>query len=311
MLVGMWLENAPKKIQSDQDRRKLEPLMRMGNSLCSVWLDGWHTLLMAICDCDHATSPTKQNTLGNHRNYGEVVDDLEFWMLGSMLVRVTLSTLLFESDKGSVGILHVGRLVEIDALHSVNCLACSFVLGGIGLRKRLRMEIAGWLSLVPVAEIDLYDASRHTKIQLKLRGILSLKYKSGPTETVDDVIASFLGWCLTCAKVKAENQRPSGLLVQPKIPEWKWDNITMDFVTKLPKTSQGYDTIWVIVDRLTKSAIFTSMRETNPMDKHARIYLKEVVIRYGIPVSIICDRDPRFASNFWRSLQNVLREQIL
>ncbi|GJU62614.1 putative reverse transcriptase domain-containing protein [Tanacetum coccineum] len=63
--------------------------------------------------------------------------------------------------------------------------------------------------------------------------------------------------------VKAEHQRPSGLLVQPKIPEWKWDNITMDFVTKLPKTSQGYDTIWVIVDRLTKSAIFTPMRETD------------------------------------------------
>ncbi|GJU83198.1 putative ribonuclease H-like domain-containing protein [Tanacetum coccineum] len=106
--------------------------------------------------------------------------------------------------------------------------------------------------------------------------------------------------------VKAEHQRPSGLLVQPKIPEWKWDNITMDFVTKLPKTSQGYDTIWVIVDRLTKSAIFTPMRETDPLDKLARMYLKEVVTRHGIPVSIICDRDPRFASNFWRSLQNAL-----
>ncbi|GJZ19522.1 putative reverse transcriptase domain-containing protein, partial [Tanacetum coccineum] len=106
--------------------------------------------------------------------------------------------------------------------------------------------------------------------------------------------------------VKAEHQRPSGLLVQPKIPEWKWDNITMDFVTKLPKTSQGYDTIWVIVDRLTKSAIFTPMKETDPLDKLARMYLKEVVTRHGIPVSIICDRDPRFASNFWRSLQNAL-----
>ncbi|GJZ24513.1 putative reverse transcriptase domain-containing protein [Tanacetum coccineum] len=119
-------------------------------------------------------------------------------------------------------------------------------------------------------------------------------------------IATYVSKCLTCAKVKAEHQRPSGLLVQPKIPEWKWDNITMDFVTKLPKTSQGYDTIWVIVDRLTKSAIFTPMRETDPMDKLARIYLKEVVTRHGIPVSIICDRDPRFASNFWRSLQNAL-----
>nr|GEV37907.1 putative reverse transcriptase domain-containing protein [Tanacetum cinerariifolium] len=119
-------------------------------------------------------------------------------------------------------------------------------------------------------------------------------------------IATYVSKCLTCAKVKAEHQKPSGLLVQPEIPEWKWDNITMDFVTKLPKSSQGYDTIWVIVDRLTKSAIFTPIRETDLMDKLARIYLKEVVTRHGIPVSIISDRDPRFASNFWRSLQNTL-----
>ncbi|GJW81518.1 putative reverse transcriptase domain-containing protein [Tanacetum coccineum] len=119
-------------------------------------------------------------------------------------------------------------------------------------------------------------------------------------------IATYVSKCLTCAKVKAEHQRPSGLLVQPEIPQWKWDNITMDFVTKLPKLSQGYDTIWVIVDRLTKSAIFMPMRETDPMDKLARMYLKEVVTKHGIPVSIICDRDPRFASNFWRSLQKAL-----
>nr|GFA55293.1 putative reverse transcriptase domain-containing protein [Tanacetum cinerariifolium] len=68
-------------------------------------------------------------------------------------------------------------------------------------------------------------------------------------------IATYVSKCLTCSKVKAEHQRPSGLLVQPKIPEWKWDNITMDFVTKLPKSSQGYDTIWVIVDRLTKDKV--------------------------------------------------------
>ncbi|GJR58923.1 putative reverse transcriptase domain-containing protein [Tanacetum coccineum] len=85
-----------------------------------------------------------------------------------------------------------------------------------------------------------------------------------------------------------------------------WDNITMDFVMKLPKSSQGYDTIWVIVDRLTKSAIFVPMRETDPLEKLARMYLKEVVTRHGIPVLIICDRDPRFASHFWRSLQKAL-----
>ncbi|GJR93865.1 putative reverse transcriptase domain-containing protein [Tanacetum coccineum] len=89
-------------------------------------------------------------------------------------------------------------------------------------------------------------------------------------------------------------------------PNMKWDNITMDFVMKLPKSSQGYDTIWVIVDRLTKSAIFVPMRETDPMDKLVRMYLKEVVTRHGILVLIICDHDPRFASNFWKSLQYAL-----
>nr|GEY28288.1 reverse transcriptase domain-containing protein [Tanacetum cinerariifolium] len=123
-------------------------------------------------------------------------------------------------------------------------------------------------------------------------------------------IATYVSKCLTFAKVKAEHQEPSRLLVQPKIPDRKWDNITMDFVPKLPKSSQGYDTIWVIVDRLTKSEIFTPIRETDPMDKLARIYLKEVVTRHGIPVSIISDRDPRFASNFWRSLQNALGTRL-
>ncbi|GKG27143.1 reverse transcriptase domain-containing protein, partial [Tanacetum coccineum] len=101
-------------------------------------------------------------------------------------------------------------------------------------------------------------------------------------------IATYVSKCLTYAKVKAEHQRPSGLLVQPDKPQWKWDNITMDFVTKLPKSSQGYDTIWVIVDRLTKFAIFVPMRDTDLMDKLARMYLKEVVTRHGIPLLIIC-----------------------
>nr|GEV49247.1 putative reverse transcriptase domain-containing protein [Tanacetum cinerariifolium] len=88
-------------------------------------------------------------------------------------------------------------------------------------------------------------------------------------------IATYVSKCLTRAKIKVEHQRPSRLLVQPKIPEWKWDNIMMDFVTKLPKSSQGYDTIWVIIDRLTKSVILMPMRETDPLDKLARMYLKE------------------------------------
>ncbi|GJV35778.1 putative reverse transcriptase domain-containing protein [Tanacetum coccineum] len=94
--------------------------------------------------------------------------------------------------------------------------------------------------------------------------------------------------------VKAEHQNHQDLLEQPTIPQWKLDNITMDFVTKVLRMQRGNDTIWVIVDRLTKSAHFLPMRETDPMDKLAKLYLKEVVTRHGIPVSIICDRDPRY-----------------
>nr|GFC38498.1 reverse transcriptase domain-containing protein [Tanacetum cinerariifolium] len=101
-----------------------------------------------------------------------------------------------------------------------------------------------------------------------------------------------------------------GMLVENSRDPKKWDNITMDFVTKLPKSSQCYDTIGVIVDRFTKSGIFTPIRETDHMDKLARIYLNEVVTRHGIPISIISDRDPRFASNFWRSLQNALGTRL-
>ncbi|GJX47907.1 putative reverse transcriptase domain-containing protein [Tanacetum coccineum] len=123
-------------------------------------------------------------------------------------------------------------------------------------------------------------------------------------------IATYISKCLTCAKVKAEHQRPSGLLVQPAIPEWKWDNITMDFITKLPKSSQGFDTIWVIVDRLTKSAHFLPIRENDPLEKLARLYLNRIVARHGIPVSIIYDRDGRFTSNFWRSFQKALGTEL-
>ncbi|GJR61308.1 putative reverse transcriptase domain-containing protein [Tanacetum coccineum] len=99
-------------------------------------------------------------------------------------------------------------------------------------------------------------------------------------------IATYVSKCLTLCKCKIEYQKPSGLLVQPEIPQWKWENITMDFVTKLPRTAAGQDTIWVIVDRLTKSAHFLPMREDDTLEKLTRQYLKEVVSKHGVPVSI-------------------------
>ncbi|GKF37393.1 putative reverse transcriptase domain-containing protein [Tanacetum coccineum] len=123
-------------------------------------------------------------------------------------------------------------------------------------------------------------------------------------------IATYVSKCLTCAKVKAEHQKPSGLLQQPAIPVWKWERITMDFITKLPRTLSGYDSIWVIVDRLTKSAYFILMNEKYKMEKLTRLYLKEIVCRHGMLVLIISDRDPHFASRFWRSLQKSLGKNL-
>ncbi|GJW88763.1 putative reverse transcriptase domain-containing protein [Tanacetum coccineum] len=108
-------------------------------------------------------------------------------------------------------------------------------------------------------------------------------------------------------RIKAEHQKLSGLLVQQEIPQWKWDNITMDFVTKLPKMQSRNNTIWVIVDRLTKSIHFLPMSETDPIEKLARLYLKEVVTRRGIPVSIICDHDPRTI----QTLEDMLRACVI
>ncbi|GKB90213.1 putative reverse transcriptase domain-containing protein [Tanacetum coccineum] len=94
-------------------------------------------------------------------------------------------------------------------------------------------------------------------------------------------IATYISKCLMYAKVKIEYQKPSGLLVQPKIPQWKWEYITMDIVTKLPKTATGQDTIWVIIDRLTKSAHFFPMREDDTLEK-----LTETSIELGYEYSL-------------------------
>ncbi|GKA32595.1 putative reverse transcriptase domain-containing protein [Tanacetum coccineum] len=123
-------------------------------------------------------------------------------------------------------------------------------------------------------------------------------------------IATYVSKCLTYAKVKAKHQKPSDLLQQPKIPEWKWEKLTMDFVTGLPRTPNGHDSIWVIVDQLTKSAHFLPMKKTDSMEKLTQLYLKEIVCRHGVPVSIISDRDSRFASGFWGSLQKALGTEI-
>ncbi|KAI3773911.1 hypothetical protein L1987_48450 [Smallanthus sonchifolius] len=113
-------------------------------------------------------------------------------------------------------------------------------------------------------------------------------------------VAEYVSKCLTCSLVKAEHQKPCGKMQPLPIPEWEWEEITMDVITKLPRIAKGNDTIWVIVDRLTKSAHFLPIRETSSSERLAEIFIKEVVSRHGMPLSIVSDRDTRFTSRFWK-----------
>ncbi|GKD57020.1 DNA/RNA polymerases superfamily protein, partial [Tanacetum coccineum] len=115
---------------------------------------------------------------------------------------------------------------------------------------------------------------------------------------------------LTCLKVKAEHQKPYGKIQPLEILVWKWEKITMDFVTKLPRTTKKHDAICVIVDRLTKSAHFIPIREGMPVHKLAKIYVNEIVARHGVPISIVSDRDGRFTSNFWQDFQEELGTRL-
>nr|GEY45668.1 putative reverse transcriptase domain-containing protein [Tanacetum cinerariifolium] len=122
--------------------------------------------------------------------------------------------------------------------------------------------------------------------------------KRKPMEIMDPEVKRLKRSRIPLVKVKAEHQKPSSLHQQPKIPEWKWEKITMDFVSGLPRTPIRYDSIWVIIDRLTKSAHFLLMKKTDSIEKLGQLYLKEIVYRHGVPVSIISDRDSLFTSRF-------------
>ncbi|KAL0539787.1 hypothetical protein IC582_024005 [Cucumis melo] len=123
-------------------------------------------------------------------------------------------------------------------------------------------------------------------------------------------VAEFVSKCLVCQQVKAPRQKPAGLLQPLSIPEWKWENVSMDFITGLPKTLRGFTVIWVVVDRLTKSAHFVPGKSTYTASKWAQLYMSEVVRLHGVPVSIVSDRDARFTSKFWKGLQTAMGTRL-
>ncbi|KAL0537361.1 hypothetical protein IC582_026339 [Cucumis melo] len=123
-------------------------------------------------------------------------------------------------------------------------------------------------------------------------------------------VAEFVSRCLVCQQVKAPRQKPAGLLQPLGIPEWKWENVSMDFITGLPRTLRGFTVIWVVVDRLTKSAHFVPGKSTYTASKWAQLYMSEIVRLHGVPVSIVSDKDARFTSKFWKGLQTAMGTRL-
>nr|CAH67761.1 H0124E07.8 [Oryza sativa] len=123
-------------------------------------------------------------------------------------------------------------------------------------------------------------------------------------------IAEFVALCDVCQRVKAEHQRPAGLLQPLQVPEWKRDEIGMDFITGLPKTQGGYDSIWVVVDRLTKVARFIPVKTTYGGNKLAELYFARIVSLHGVPKKIVSDRGSQFTSHFWKKLQEELGTRL-
>jgi hypothetical protein len=114
-------------------------------------------------------------------------------------------------------------------------------------------------------------------------------------------VAAHVVVCDVCQRVKAEHQRPAGLLHPLKVPEWKWEEIGMDFMTGLPRTLKVYDSIWVIVDRLTKVAHFIPDKVTYKGSQLAELYMARIVCLHGVPKKIVSDRGSQLTSRFWKS----------
>jgi hypothetical protein len=123
-------------------------------------------------------------------------------------------------------------------------------------------------------------------------------------------VASYVALCDVCQRVKAEHQRPAGLLHPLKIPEWKWEEIGIDFIVGLPRTSAGYDSIWVIVDRLTKVAHFIPVKTTYSGAKLAELYMGRIVCLHGVPKKIVSDRGSQFTSRYWKKLHKSLDTRL-
>ncbi|GKA70799.1 putative reverse transcriptase domain-containing protein [Tanacetum coccineum] len=229
--------------------------------------------LLSDYDCEIRYHPRKANVVANALSRKERVKPLRVRAL-VMTIGLDLPSRILKAQK---------EAVKVENIKAED-------IGGVLMRLEARAD--GTLCLDNRSWLPCYGDTR----SLIMHESHKSKYSIHPGSDKN---------CLTCAKVKAEHQRPSGLLVQPDIPKWKWDKIIMDFITKLPKMAAGYDSIWVIVDRLTKSAHFLPMKEMDSTEKLTRLYMKEIVARHEIPLDLSTAYHPQTDGQSERTIQTL------
>jgi hypothetical protein len=124
-------------------------------------------------------------------------------------------------------------------------------------------------------------------------------------------IARYVARCDTCRRVKAVHMKTVGPLPSLPIPTWKWEDISMDFIVGLPKTAKGFDSIWVIIDRLTKIVHFLPVKTKYPVVAYAELYIARILSLHGVPKTIVSDCGPQFVSKFWEELHKSLDTKLL
>jgi hypothetical protein len=124
-------------------------------------------------------------------------------------------------------------------------------------------------------------------------------------------IAQYVSECDTCQRIKASHLKSAGALQPLAIPSWKWDDISMDFIVGLPNTSRHHDSIWIIVDRLTKVAHFHPVHTTDKAQKYTELYIDRIVCLHGLPRTIVSDRGAQFVARIWEQLQESFGTKLI
>ncbi|KAJ9553346.1 hypothetical protein OSB04_017391 [Centaurea solstitialis] len=247
------------------DHKSLQHILdqKMLNMRQRRWVE-----LLSDYDCEIKYHPGKANVVADALSRKERVKPTRTRAMG-VIVQTSLKSQILEAQREALK----GDNLKKETLHQIEK---EFEEKADGVRY-FKDKI--WIPKVDQLRTMIMDEAHQSKYSIHpgsdkiYKGLKEHYWWPGMKKD----IATYLSKCLTCARIKAEHQKPSGLLQQPEIPEWKWERILMDFVTKLPKTKKGDDSIWVIVDRLTKSAHFLPIKESFSINRLAQLYVNEIV----------------------------------